>query len=67
MRELYEFKVAPYALSKSIEGLTNGVRSDEYMEIFVTQEDNDLVVRFRKHYIEKTNPQCCNVVEKEVK
>ena len=57
MNKLYEFKVAPYALSKAVEGLTNGVRSDEYMEIFVTQEDNDLVVRFRKVCVPKGESQ----------
>ena len=59
MNKLYEFKVAPYALAKSIEGLTNGLRSDEYMEIIVTQEDSDLLVRFRKHHIPKSDNKCC--------
>lgn len=65
MNKLYEFTVAPYALAKSIEGLSNGVRSDEYMEIIVTQEDSELLVRFRTHHIPKNEPQCC--VKEETK
>ena len=54
-----EFKVASYALYDTIKGLHNSSEDNSYMEIIVTKEDNDLVVRCWKEYYPQSEDATC--------
>ena len=59
MSKLYDFKVAPYALYDVIKALYIG-SENEYVNLIVTKEDNDLVVRAYKETLPKKSLETSN-------
>lgn len=59
MKKLYDFKVAPYALYDVIKALYIGGEK-EYVNLIVTKEDNDLIVRVYKEKLPKKTLETTN-------